>query len=329
MKTRLLIIIIVTIAISSAIFLSYYTISDSSPDVFISCTHKYEKIGDKCIQLKPEQYCKDWCDLEELSELGCTELAVDHVFLATNLFDENFGDVYYRNLVGLPSGLSEEEFDMCAEIIKEKHSLVLKNKIPLSTSDEDLKSKAYIANCDKTIHKEKLPDLIIENSTHNYDMQYCKWELKYPDLTLINNANLLNDYPYCAELFDTLFDYYRSISDPCGMQRYNEDGTPRAICEPLTAGAGVPYDINMIKSGCAFTHDKWAYLTEHNDDVFYLFDRTELDKKISGNLDEQIKIIDKLCEDNDYHSVKPNIKFRNNTHWIDTNNCALKLKNEN
>jgi hypothetical protein len=135
MKTRFLIIIIVAIAISSAIFLSYYAISDSSTDVFISCTHKYEKVGDKCIQLKPEQYCKDWCDLEELSELGCTELALDHVFMATNLFDEDFGDFYYRNLVGLPNGLSEEEFETCADIIKEKRVEYEPKKLWKSTDD--------------------------------------------------------------------------------------------------------------------------------------------------------------------------------------------------
>lgn len=202
----------------------------------------------------------------------------------------------------------------------------LENKMPLNTSDEYLKSKAYIANCDETLHKEELPDLTIENSTHNYDMQYCKWELKYPDLTLIDNAYLLNDYPYCAELFDTLFDYYQSIRDPCGMQRYNEDGTPRGVCEPAPAGAGVPYDINMIKSGCIAHYADWAYQTKYNDDVFYLFDRKEINNKIHGNLDEQIKVVDKLCKDNDYLSVKPNIKFRNNTHWIDTDNCTLNIK---
>ena len=148
----------------------------------------------------------------------------------------------------------------------------IENKIPHNLSDNTLRSKAYIANCDETIHKEEMPDLTIENSTHNYDMQYCKWELKYPDLAWISNSNLPNNHLYCAELFDTLFDYYQSIRDPCGMQRYNEDGTPRGVCEPAPAGAGVPHDSNMVKSGCASTYDKWAYLTEHNDDVFYLFD---------------------------------------------------------
>lgn len=198
-------------------------------------------------------------------------------------------------------------------------------EIPLGTSDESLKSKTYITNCDETLHKDELPNLTIENSTHNYDMQYCKWELKYPDLTLINDNNLMNDYPYCAELFDTLFDYYESIRDNCGMTRYNEDGTPRAICEPAPAGAGVPRDINMIKSGCTNHYADWAFQTKHNDDVFYLFDR-EINVKIHSNLDEQIKIIDKLCNDNDYRIVEPNIKFRNNTNWIDTDNCALNIK---
>jgi hypothetical protein len=82
----------------------------------------------------------------------------------------------------------------------------------------------------------------------------------------------------------------------------------------------------MIKSGCIAHYADWAYQTKHNDDVFYLFDRKEINNKIQGNLDEQIKVIDKLCKDNDYLSVKPNIKFRNNTHWIDTDNCTLNIK---
>ena len=263
----------------------------------------------------------DTCiSLEKFEEMGCTKPMLEHILRYSNLLDYEADGHIYLDWAGLPEGVSQEKFDDCFDVISEKRPILN------SIFDDDLKSKEYVANCDETIHKEKLPDLIIENSTHNYDMQYCKWELKYPDLTLISNANLLNAYPYCAELFDTLFDYYHSIQDNCGIQRYYEDGTPLGICEPPIAGAGVPYDINMIKSGCAFTYDQWAYLTEHNDNVFYLFDRKEINDKIHGDLDEHVKVIDKLCEDNDYVDIKPNIKFRNNAHWIDTDHCTLNKK---
>lgn len=118
MKTRIL--IVIGIVIASALSLSYYAIYDSSTTVFLSCDPKHEQIGDRCVLLQPEQYCKDWCDTEELSDLGCDRLALDFVYRATNLFDEEIGDVYYRDWIGLPDGLSEEEFEKCVNIIKEK-----------------------------------------------------------------------------------------------------------------------------------------------------------------------------------------------------------------
>ena len=69
MKTKLS--IMIGIVIAAALSLSYYAINDSATTVFLSCDHKYEQIGDKCVLLNPEQYCKDWCDVEELSKLGC------------------------------------------------------------------------------------------------------------------------------------------------------------------------------------------------------------------------------------------------------------------
>ena len=119
MKTKLL--IILGIVIASVISLFYYVAYDST-EVFISCAPKHEQIGDKCVLLKPEQYCTDWCDPEELYELGCDRLALDYIFMATNLIDGKSGDPYYHDLIGLPEGLSEDEFEMCSDIIKEKRA---------------------------------------------------------------------------------------------------------------------------------------------------------------------------------------------------------------
>lgn len=120
MKTKLL--ITIGIIIASVISLFYYATYDSSTDIFISCTSKHEKIGDKCVLLKPEQYCTDWCDPEELSELGCDRLALDYIFMATNTIDGKSDDPYYWNWIGFPDGLSEEEFKRCSNILKEKRA---------------------------------------------------------------------------------------------------------------------------------------------------------------------------------------------------------------
>lgn len=133
MKSRLLIIIVIVIV--SALSLSYYATYDSPTDVYISCTPKYEQIGDKCVLLKPEQYCKDWCDAEELSKLGCDRLALDYIFMATNLIDGKPDDVNYWNWIGMPDGLSEDEFERCFNIIKEKRAESETKKLWKSTDD--------------------------------------------------------------------------------------------------------------------------------------------------------------------------------------------------
>ena len=119
MKTRVLIIIgIVIVAVS----LSYYVIYDSSTTVFVSCDPRYGQIDGKCVLLKPEQYCTDWCDLQELSSLGCNQLVLDYIYRYTNLFDEKFDGVYYRNFVGLPDGVSNEKLQECTDFIREKRT---------------------------------------------------------------------------------------------------------------------------------------------------------------------------------------------------------------
>ena len=150
MKTRHLIIIIISVV--SAVSLSYYALYDSSTTVSLSCDPKHEQIGDKCVLLSAEQYCKDWCNLEELRQLGCDELALDYAYMATNLFDGEFGDIYYRDWIGLPSGLSEGKFEQCANIIKEKrYEDNLENHasdiIVIPSTDEFLRM-----NCDDLNH---------------------------------------------------------------------------------------------------------------------------------------------------------------------------------
>ena len=113
MKTRLL--IIVGIAIAAALSLTYYAINDSATTT-LSCDTKHEQVGNKCVLLKPEEYCKDWCDVEELSELGCSRLALDYIFMATNLIDGKPDEPYYWNEIGMPDELSEEEFERCSDI---------------------------------------------------------------------------------------------------------------------------------------------------------------------------------------------------------------------
>lgn len=116
---KIILLAVVATLFAIAIPLSYYAIYDSPSSV--SCISEYVQIDGECL-LKPDQYCKDWCDPLELNKLGCSDIVLDYIYRATNLFDENFNDIYYHDLIGLPDGMSEDEFEKCVSIIREKRS---------------------------------------------------------------------------------------------------------------------------------------------------------------------------------------------------------------
>ena len=141
MKSRLLIIIGIIVVI--AVSLSYYAIYESSTTIFISCDPRYEQIDDKCVLLKPEQYCTDWCDLQELSNLGCNQLVHDYIFRSSNLLDEDFDGGYIQNFIGLPEGVSKEKFEECVDFIYEERSSFIISRLHTlnSTEREDFITK--------------------------------------------------------------------------------------------------------------------------------------------------------------------------------------------
>ena len=76
-----------------------------------------------------EDYCREWCDQNELYELGCTELILEHLIKYSNLLDEEFDGIYYLDHIGLPDGVSVEKFEECVDIIFEKRiSVELENE---------------------------------------------------------------------------------------------------------------------------------------------------------------------------------------------------------
>ncbi len=76
-----------------------------------------------------EDYCREWCDQNELYELGCNELILEHLIKYSNLLDEEFDGIYYLDHIGLPDGVSVEKFEECVDIIFEKRiSVELENE---------------------------------------------------------------------------------------------------------------------------------------------------------------------------------------------------------
>ena len=188
--------------------------------------------------------------------------------------------------------------------------------IPLQSFGEEIENplsnsglQRYIDECDPLLHKDSLPDIAIETDTEWYDLQYCMWRPHYPDVSGIDN---------CVDLFDTLYAFHNAPKPDCGIQRYNKDGTPRGICEPEPYLSGMYRDENLINSDCTENYSEWAYKTDANDIVFYVFE--EMEKYQNWQLKQ---VLDRCEENNPNRSIK---SFKNYTHYIDSESCKWNLK---
>ena len=205
MKTRLLAIIGIFAVIS--ISLSYYAIYDSSTTVFIACDPRYGQIDGQCVLPKPEQYCKGWCDQQELSDLGCNQLILDYVYRATNLFDEEFDGIYYRDLIALPDGVSEEIFEECADTILEKRNM--------HRTAENMLSSKYTGMSD-------VGKLLIE-----HEIDYLQ------DQLVVTKGPTFAGDPGCGAVIDVNSETHwfkiDSVSNPKNMTLYSENPRPCKI----------------------------------------------------------------------------------------------------
>ena len=194
---------------------------------------------------------------------------------------------------------------------KSKITIVEKSFVHSQTVFSNSELQRHIDECDPVLHKETLPDITIETETVWYDLQYCMWRPHYPDVSSIDN---------CVDLFNTLYDFHTAPSPNCGLQRHNEDGSPRGVCEPPPFLGGLYSDKNLTTSNCALTHPEWAHKTKANEDVFYVFDEMERYQE------RQLKRVLDQCDES-----KPNKNiryFENYTHSIDSGSCDWNLKNE-
>ena len=118
MKAKVLIIIIVVIV--SGIFISLAYNQEIKLISGIQTDTKPSDINSG--RITGEDYCGDWCNQQEFEDLGCNQLLLAHINRDTNLLDENFDETYVHNFIGLPDGVSEEQFEKCVDIILEKRN---------------------------------------------------------------------------------------------------------------------------------------------------------------------------------------------------------------
>ncbi len=138
MKTRLIIIIGIVVALAipiTSISLTYNqeiklimgmktddTLSVdklelSDPICFVTDRSSSDNIGsgvtlDTCITL------------EKFEEMGCTKPMLEHLLRYSNLLDEELHGSWYLDHIGLPDGMSIEDFDKCVDAIIEKRPIL-------------------------------------------------------------------------------------------------------------------------------------------------------------------------------------------------------------
>lgn len=65
--------------------------------------------------------------LSYFENLGCDRSVLEYIYKYTSLLDKEFDGIYLRNVVGLPEGVSEEEYEKCANSIHEKRKTMSEN----------------------------------------------------------------------------------------------------------------------------------------------------------------------------------------------------------
>ncbi|MDH3203215.1 MAG: hypothetical protein OEL81_00880 [Nitrosopumilus sp.] len=113
-------------------------------------TQNDEKIADDSGWITGEDYCQEWCDNDELYQMGCDQPILAHLAKYSNLFDDDFNGEFFIDLIGLPDGVSQEKFEWCVDFIYEKRLFnvtVLDCNIPDNPHKEYQCFRESFSNC--------------------------------------------------------------------------------------------------------------------------------------------------------------------------------------
>jgi len=168
MKTRYNLTLIGTVLAIAALSLPFI-ISETSPKPEIPSTPDHVLIG-------------------TLLEFGCSELAINYLMDSSNLLDEEFDGVYMQNFMGLPDGLSDEDFDKCLEI-----AIFIRENNVTRSADEQLQKvldhcqKKELAEGELVIYYEDTIPFYYYNTTHYIGTNSCQWHLleNHPDSDIL------------------------------------------------------------------------------------------------------------------------------------------------
>ncbi len=88
----------------------------------VTVTTKYVLIERGWVKEIDLSFCKDWCDKEELLEMGCSESLLDYIHKDSNFFDDVGFYHYGFGGPNVPKRITEEKYYECADFIYEKRA---------------------------------------------------------------------------------------------------------------------------------------------------------------------------------------------------------------
>lgn len=123
------------------------------------------------------------------------------------------------------------------------------------------------------------------NDTHYINNQECQWH-KRSNSSISLDRTVYPDWQFCADEFDKM--YLKAVAIPCSCCN-PPPGEP--ICEPVPLEDHIRDMITEEFKPCISTIDRWAYLTENNDSVWYAFGTNYVKLKMEKtNHEESIPI---------------------------------------
>ncbi len=134
-----------------------------------------------------EDYCQEWCDNEELYQMGCEQSILAHITKYSNLLDEEFDGTYSLDWIGLPNGMSKEKFNECVDFIYQKRTSI-ELEDPLCIGG---RGRIVNENCEIIGKYDLATGMPIVENKEQCDMLEGDWdeEQKICDSKMVGNEN--------------------------------------------------------------------------------------------------------------------------------------------
>ena len=233
MKTRVLTIIGIILAVGVSITLGANLLLENANQREIELnqrSHASDSISDPLclttITISDEKDSKGPIEkcipLRHLNEVGCSSPILEHISRYTNTLDKEFDGILFREFIGLPEGISEEQYENCLEFLHERRTKPFDETSESGSYELDevlcIGGRGYILNekCERIGKYDPVTGLPIIENKEQYNRLDGDWDeqQKTCDSKHGENENLFHDKPlsYWQNLDeDSLVKYYQNF----------------------------------------------------------------------------------------------------------------------